>query len=63
MNLDEFNKNFPSFEKKYRKKQLEEQKIKKENDILIMKNKFNEIYKNIIFDNLQKQKNNYLTDD
>ncbi len=57
MNIDNFNKNFPSWENEFKK---QEDNNKKEEIKII---KFTEKYPKLLFNDLKKQNNNYSTDD
>ncbi len=57
--MEEFHKNFPSFEREYQKEMQNQQ----QNKLIIMQNNFNLMYPNISFSNLKKQNSNYLTND
>jgi hypothetical protein len=51
-NMNDFNKNFPSFEKKYIAQKQIKDSIEKEKKTLFIKKKFNKVYPNINFDEL-----------
>ncbi len=63
MNMEEFHKNFPSFEKEHTiEKKQKEDELKKKNSKIIQQ-KFKEQYPSLFFEQLTKQNEGISTDD
>jgi hypothetical protein len=62
-NNTEFNKIFPNFEKQFQEEMLKTIKQKEKQEFIFLKNKFITQYPNISFHLLQKQNDNYSTND